>query len=648
MTTSKARAIANEAALQGLMNCYLRETGAGEWLKAGEAPSGLTSGGRKAAEAIQGPDGLVVCSLPEQGAVLLIGVNYRSATGRHLFRFPMVIQYGGAADRVVEADYLTVAALLTKELTLAAEQAAKQAGRSSGTAVREGSAPGAGSEELMLRIIQSTANVAQFVEARAVDADALYAFDSSFIKQEQALVFGHLLHPTPKSRQGVPEERQADYSPELKGEFQLHYYRAHRSIVVEDSSVEASATELVKQELREDASVPAEWKAAYAAADEEWSLLPVHPLQANWLKDRSYVQEAIRAGLLYDLGPQGRAYAATSSLRTVYHPESRFMYKCSVPVKVTNSLRVNLYKELERGVEVSRLLETPIGDVRAQYEGFGIVTDPAFITLRLGGAEGIRETGFELVLRDNLFRAGDGAEEATPVASLVQDALPGYKSRLGVIIEELAQREGRTTADVSADWFDRYLELSLKPMVSLYMQWGIALEAHQQNSVVSLADGYPAKFHYRDNQGYYFCKSTESLLNAQLPGIGERSETVCEDAIADERFRYYLIFNHMFGLINGFGTAGLIDERVLLGKLRAALAAFLPVNREPSVFLHSLLNERTLPCKANLLTRLHDMDELVGSLDTQSVYVQVPNPLVEEVTEHGVNANGAQSAAAVR
>ncbi|MWC29954.1 IucA/IucC family protein [Paenibacillus sp. MMS18-CY102] len=646
MTTSKARAIANEAALQGLLNCYLRETGAGEWLKAGETPSGMAAGGRKAAETVAGADGLVVCPLPEQGAALLIGVKYRSVTGRHLFRFPMVIVYGGAADRVVEADYLTVAALLTKELTLAAEQAAKQAGQLADAVEGASSAPGAGSEELMLRIIQSTANVAQFVEARAIDADTLYAFASGFIEQEQALLFGHLLHPTPKSRQGVPEERQADYSPELKGAFQLHYYRAHRSIVIEDSSVETSATELVKQELRDDASVPAEWVAAYASADAGWSLLPVHPLQANWLQDRPYVQEAIRAGLLQYLGPQGKAYAATSSLRTVYHPESRFMYKCSVPVKVTNSLRVNLYKELERGVEVSRLLDTAIGDVRKQYEGFGIVTDPAFITLRLGESEGIRETGFELVLRDNLFQAGNGAAEATPVASLVQDALPGYKSRIGVIIEELAQREGRTTADVSADWFGRYLELSLKPMVSLYMQWGIALEAHQQNSVVSLEEGYPTKFYYRDNQGYYFCKSTESLLNEQLPGIGERSETVCEDAIADERFRYYLIFNHMFGLINGFGAAGLIDERVLLGKLRAALASFLPVNREPSVFLHSLLNEPTLPCKANLLTRLHDMDELVGSLDTQSVYVQVPNPLVEEVSGHGVNAEN--EAAAVR
>ncbi len=38
-----------------------------------------------------------------------------------------------------------------------------------------------------------------------------------------------------------------------------------------------------------------------------------------------------------------------------------------------------------------------------------------------------------------------------------------------------------------------------------------------------------------------------------------------------------------------------------------------------------------LPCKSNLLTRLYDMDELVGSLETQSVYVQGENPLKTKV-----------------
>jgi spermidine-citrate ligase len=53
----------------------------------------------------------------------------------------------------------------------------------------------------------------------------------------------------------------------------------------------------------------------------------------------------------------------------------------------------------------------------------------------------------------------------------------------------------------------------------------------------------------------------------------------------------------------------------------------LPKNRQPSRLIESLLEDEWLPGKANLLTRLHDMDELVGPMESQSVYVQIQNPL---------------------
>ena len=48
------------------------------------------------------------------------------------------------------------------------------------------------------------------------------------------------------------------------------------------------------------------------------------------------------------------------------------------------------------------------------------------------------------------------------------------------------------------------MNISLKPMVWMYLQYGVALEAHQQNSVVQLKDGYPVKYYFRDNQGFIF------------------------------------------------------------------------------------------------------------------------------------------------
>ncbi|MFP3489642.1 IucA/IucC family protein, partial [Staphylococcus sp. SIMBA_130] len=90
---------------------------------------------------------------------------------------------------------------------------------------------------------------------------------------EQSLLLGHLLHPTPKSKQGLSIEEDRLYSPELNGQFQLHYFSVHPSIILEDSSLSLSASELMREELTTDESVNQEWLHQF----EKWVLIPVHP-----------------------------------------------------------------------------------------------------------------------------------------------------------------------------------------------------------------------------------------------------------------------------------------------------------------------------------------------------------------------------------
>ncbi|MFJ2113503.1 ferric iron reductase, partial [Streptomyces sp. NPDC087850] len=89
-------------------------------------------------------------------------------------------------------------------------------------------------------------------------------------------------------------------------------------------------------------------------------------------------------------------------------------------------------------------------------------------------------------------------------------------------------------------------------------------------------------------------------------------------------FAYYLAINNVFGLIGAFGAQGLADERLLLAAFRQFLAGSSGLG---SSLPGQLLESPTLRCKANLLTRLHGLDELVGPVDTQSVYVTIANPL---------------------
>lgn len=584
-----SKQLAEQATVQSFLNCFLRET------KEEDESTNLNS--QKEGEPL-------IRRLPLQNIDLIIPMKYWSETGRHLFSFPIMYKTA-EGGKPIPADYLSLVSLLAKELLL-------QQGREDAE------------DELVLRVIMSCQSMRAYIEKRIEDAGKLTESDFEFIEAEQSLILGHLLHPTPKSKQGIPADEEEVFTPELKGEFPLHYFKVHRTLVLQDSSVEKKAEEIVREMLLDDPAVSHEFIMEHCM-DEEYCLVPVHPLQARELVKREGVQKLMETGKLIDAGQAGVSFTPTSSLRTVYHKTSKYMFKFSVPVKITNSLRANKPNELDRGVEISRLLHSELGKkLKIKYPDFHIVQDPAFLNINTGE----EESGFEVVIRENPFY--EESRNASLIAGLCQDHPYGGENRLFSIIMNIANKENRSTQAVSKDWFKRYLSLSIEPMLWLYENYGLALEAHQQNSIIQLHEGYPASFYYRDNQGYYYAESKASMLQALLPDLSEKSETICSDAVADERLRYYLFFNHIFGLINGFGTAGLIQEEKLINQLRNTLEKHAEKAAFSKALLQSLLNEEELPCKANLLTRLLDKDELVGSLEDQSVYVNVKNPLFQK------------------
>jgi siderophore synthetase component len=300
------------------------------------------------------------------------------------------------------------------------------------------------------------------------------------------------------------------------------------------------------------------------------------------------------------------------------------MLKLSLGLRITNSRRENLRKELHRGVEVHRLLRTGLAEQwQAAHPGFDIVRDPAWVAV--DAPDGTPVPGLDALLRHNPFRSDDDAVCVAALTSL--RPWPGrttMRSRLAEAVSRLALTTGRPLSAVAAEWFLRYLDHVVLPVLAFDALAGIALEAHQQNTLVLLDPaGWPIGGRFRDNQGYYFRESRRAELEQRLPGIGTTSDTFVSDAVTDERFAYYLGINNVLGLIGAFGSQRLADERVLLAAFRRFLGKAAGLGPVPA----QLLDSPTLRCKANLLTRLGGLDELVGPVDTQSVYVTIANPL---------------------
>lgn len=96
------------------------------------------------------------------------------------------------------------------------------------------------------------------------------------------------------------------------------------------------------------------------------------------------------------------------------------------------------------------------------------------------------------MIRENPFYEDD--RSACLVAGLCQDHAFGKESRLSSVIRGLALKEGRTTEEVSIDWFDKYLSISLEPVLWLFETYGLAIEAHQQNAVIRLKTAIRRRF----------------------------------------------------------------------------------------------------------------------------------------------------------
>ncbi|MER5766428.1 IucA/IucC family protein [Streptomyces sp. NPDC001985] len=565
---------ADRATAENLLRCWVRENG------------------------VPRPDGPVLrIPLHSDGSVLLAPVRYWSPTGWHRFARP-ALEESAEPRRATPVDAVALAALLARE-----------AGR-------------AEAPDLVNRVADSVSRTALFLtERRAHPAPASGA--DSFLAAEQSLVLGHPLHPTPKSREGLSETETRLYSPELHGSFPLHWMAVDRSVLATDSAW-----------TEQNRPLPAERLTARLCPGlplpDHTVALPLHPWQADELRRRPAVTDLLGAGLLHDLGPHGEAWLPTSSVRTVYRPGAPVMLKFSLGLHITNSRRENLRKELHRGVEVHRLLRSGLAqEWHAAHPRFDIVRDPAWIAVDTSPADTIRGRpvpGLDVVLRHNPFTSADDTVCVAGLAALRPwPRVPGMRSRLAALLTRLTARTGRPAGAVATEWFRRYLDQVILPVLWLDATAGIALEAHQQNTMVVLdSEGWPAGGRYRDNQGYYFRESRRAELERRLPGIGSHSDTFVPDSVTDERFIYYLAVNNVLGLIGALGSQHLADEEALLAAFRhflasaAALGSSLPAH---------LLETPTLRAKANLLTRVHGLDELVGRVETQSVYVTIPNPL---------------------
>ncbi len=583
------KALANRLAMQHLVNAYSHETSKGILLeKSQQNTSQLTFS--------QGLT-LLSISLDAIQAKLFIPLSYVSLLGRHRLAAQPQIFIKGQAQSF---SCITIVTLLLEQLV---QQSQAQLDASS----------------LLQRWIESRDALQQFLTWRATEFDALVQAEQSFITSEQALILGHSMHPAPKSRVGFINEDWQQYSPEAKSQTQLQYWLVAPEYIDEGSALAQPISEQLKHVMH-----------GYLSGSEQmilrdyahYKLLPLHPWQARYLQRKPWFKSLKAKNKLIDLGEKAWHFSPTTSVRTLASFEAPWMMKTSLSVMITNSVRVNLAKECYRGELSYRLWHSELGQqILKQCPTLKAVNDAAWMALKIDG-ELINES--ICIFRDQPFERN---QQLSCIASLCQDHPERPINRFNALFEQISkikQQDDHQT--IALNWFKAFLAISLVPLMYLYHQHGMAFESHQQNVLVELELGMPKQIWLRDNQGFYYIQELATAVLKAFPELAEKAHAVGSKAFIDERFSYYFFGNTIFGMINAIGATGYITEQALLAELQDVLYKQLKLYPNSSL-LHSLLYHPTLPYKGNLLTRLYELDELLAPVESQSIYIQIPNPL---------------------
>lgn len=536
------------------------------------------------------------------GSEVFAPVKHFGESGRHLFYFPVV-------ERILATDEIhTIDPFRFVEL--AAAQARLQY-------------PLAQAGVTQQRLQNSISNLYTYLQQYMQVKPAVNKPALSFIEAEHSLIIGHSVHPLPKGKQGFTGAQLLQYSPETGGQFALHYFLVAPGQVLEQSATGTLPSVILRQEL-----------TSYAAADKTvsallatytgYTVVPVHPWEAAYLLNQAAVKAMEAAGLLFYLGAHGPLYTATSSVRTVYNANNDWMYKFSLHVKITNSERVNLLRELHRGYDFSRLMQTAWGaDLQKAYPEIAFITDPSFISVSYNN-EVI--PGFNTSIRTNVFKDEAAQKNVTLLAALCQDALPGETPRMVNVLTAAAKQRNKTLAQTAVEWFKQYLHICVRPVVAIFNEFGLACEFHQQNVLVELDSNYfPAKLYFRDNQGFFFRSGKAAQLLQHAPGLAADSGSIIPEEHIIPKYSYYLLINNLMGVVSALGCNGLADELQLIHLIYKELQQVEPI--DSTGFVHYMLNSRSISAKGNLLTSLHNMDEASAPIEFPAVYVDFPNPL---------------------
>ncbi|WP_266159006.1 IucA/IucC family protein [Dyella silvatica] len=573
--------LAQQQAIACWLNCYLREfalpRGQAEMDYRGHnVPVGLLQGGGR----------LVRIRFAQPGYLLCVRVGRVSQLGRCDYRSAPYLKSPGESWRAADAHATTHFLLdrLAPECGFNAELLAQSANS--------------------LSITRELLGLAEQAEERG-----LVSTSDALIHAEQSMIWGHAMHPTPKSREGVDLQEVLACSPEARIAFPLYWFRIDpRLLRTYGHDTHATLTRI----------------------SGEPNLYPCHPWEVDRLLANPLLRKAHALGWIEPLGMLGTALLPTSSVRTMYHPELDYFLKLSIHVRLTNCVRKNAWYELESAVALTQLLNPVWSDVRTHVPGFEVLVEPAATTLDFSpvgdDAAALCELteSFGMLYRDNVPALQRERYRPQVAGALFATDRHGISACQDILHRYIASHGG-SYAHAVESWFEAYASLLLDGVWLAFFKHGAVLEPHLQNTMIGFDRGLPVRVWVRDLEG---TKLVQELWPEQRLGeLSERARASLHypQDLGWKRVAYCALVNNLAEAIFHLCAADNAPRQhgleARLWEIIAQIAQRWQQRFGQQPLLQGLLHGKAIPSKNNLRTRLFKR------ADRDSDYTDLPNPI---------------------
>jgi siderophore synthetase component len=292
---------------------------------------------------------------------------------------------------------------------------------------------------------------------------------------------GHPFYPTWKAKSLSPEDVAA-LSPEFGARVRVRIAALRKEwSYVEKMPHVGSYSEWFSQNFPELWRDWTEGLNKRGKSPEDWLPLPVHSWHLDNFLRREFASE-ITSGVFDPDGPEV-VTLPSMSFRTMLPDtqEPRPFIKLPVAIWMTSEQRTLQAKSIHMGPRLSTLISDILSKEKDLYDRLEIFTEELGAILHHPVTDDEHRGRFLSVVYRNsdALARNDGLLPVTVAALLTASPIDGRP----LICELIARNGDESEAAVSA-FFRAYVGTVIRPTLAMYLLYGIAFEAHQQNSTI--------------------------------------------------------------------------------------------------------------------------------------------------------------------